>query len=79
MLYWKRLLFRVMEARRRHGHNLGPVGGRRSCPDGDQFEEETNSSNIDAVGDVSSFSDSDSAGEDIGDNDVADEERVQEV
>jgi hypothetical protein len=68
-----------MEARRRHGHNLGPVGGRRSCPDGDQFEEETNSSNTDAVRDVGSFNDSDSIGEDIGDSNAAADERVQEV
>jgi hypothetical protein len=68
-----------MEARRRHGHTFGPVGGRQSCPDGDQFDEETNSSNTDTVGDVGSFNYSDSAGEDIGDSAVADEERVQEV
>jgi hypothetical protein len=66
-----------MEARRRHGHNLGPVGGRRSCPDGDQFEEETNSSNTDAVRDVGSFNDSDSIGEDIGDSN-ADYQRLIE-
>ena len=45
--------------------------------DGDQFEEETNSSNTDAVRDVGSFSNSDSAGEDIGDSNAADDELVQ--
>ena len=49
------------------------------CPDGDQFEEETNSSNTDAVGDVGNFNDSDSASKDIEDGDIADEECVQEV
>jgi hypothetical protein len=59
--------------------NFRPLRGRRSCPDGDDIVEETNSLSTDAVGNVGGFSDLESGSQDIGNSDSADRERVPHV